>query len=91
MAEATLFHFAHSLANSVKARPDMLNKHLDSLFETKRFEKHWKAYVRKHRSDGLYEEDWEDGYLPADEDANKELKVPRPPVGFQEEALCLLS
>jgi len=25
MTEATLFHFAHSLANSVKARPDMLN------------------------------------------------------------------
>jgi len=25
MTEATLLHFAHSLANSVKARPDMLN------------------------------------------------------------------
>jgi len=25
MTEAMLFHFAHSLANSVTARPDMLN------------------------------------------------------------------
>jgi len=26
----------------------------------------------------MNEDDWEDGYLPADEDANKELKVPCP-------------
>jgi len=25
VTEATLFHFAHSLANTVKARPDILN------------------------------------------------------------------
>ncbi len=60
--------------------PDKLNKYLDSLSETKRFEKRWRAYVRKHPSYGLDEDDWEDGYLPADEDANKELQLPRPPV-----------
>jgi hypothetical protein len=60
--------------------PDKLNKHLDNLSETKRFAKRWKAYVKKHRSYGLNEDDWEDGYLPADEDSNKELKVPRAPV-----------
>jgi FRG domain len=60
--------------------PYTLSKDLDNLSETKRFENRWKAYVRKHRSYGLNEDNWEDGYLPADEDANQELKVPRPPV-----------
>lgn len=57
-----------------------LSEYLKSLSDIKLFEEAWKGYVAKHPSYGLNEDEWEDGYLPAEEDANTELPVPRPPL-----------
>jgi hypothetical protein len=60
--------------------PYRLSDFLKSLSDIKLFEQAWKAYVAKHPSYDLDEDRWEDGYLPADEDANAELPVPSPPL-----------
>ncbi|HMD71673.1 MAG TPA: FRG domain-containing protein [Bryobacteraceae bacterium] len=60
--------------------PYRLSEYLKSLPDIKLFEEAWKPYVAKHPSDDLNDDEWEDGYLPADEDANTELPVPRPPL-----------
>ncbi|MGO9012910.1 MAG: FRG domain-containing protein [Bryobacteraceae bacterium] len=59
----------YRLSEDLKSRPDI-----------KLFEQDWKTYVAKHPSYDLNEDEWENGYLPADEDANTELPVPRPPL-----------
>jgi hypothetical protein len=40
----------------------------------------WKEYVAKHPSDDLATDEWEDAYLPADEDDLAELPLPRLPL-----------
>jgi hypothetical protein len=40
----------------------------------------WKKYVEKHPSYDLNEDEWEDAYLPADEETLNEINVPRPPL-----------
>jgi len=57
-----------------------LSEKLKSLPDIRLFEQQWKAYVAKHPSYDLDEDDWEDGYLPADEDDNTELPMPPPSV-----------
>lgn len=57
-----------------------LSEYLKSLSDIKLLEQDWKAYVAKHPSYDLNEDEWEDCYLPADEDANTERPVPRPPL-----------
>jgi hypothetical protein len=60
--------------------PHRLTEQLKQLAETKIIEQEWKAYVAKHHSFGLKEDEWEDAYLPADEEDLAEMNVPRPPL-----------
>jgi hypothetical protein len=60
--------------------PFLLGEHLDALAETKRAEKRWKAYVRKHPLDELEEDEPERVYLPASEEDLKELSPPAVPM-----------
>ena len=60
--------------------PFLLGKHLDTLPETKRAEKQWKRYVKKHLQDELPEDEPERVYLPASEEELKELSPPAVPL-----------
>jgi hypothetical protein len=60
--------------------PYRLAEQLKQLPDVKSVEKDWKAYVAKHPSYGLDEDEWEDAYLPADKEALAEIYVPRPPL-----------
>ncbi len=60
--------------------PVELGRRLDNLRETKRAEKDWKRYVKKHPSDELSEDSPEEAYLPATEADFKELSLPAPPL-----------
>lgn len=60
--------------------PYKLMRRLQKLSDVKEHEKRWKKYIKKHPTYGLNEDDWEDGYLPADKDSNKELCLPGPPL-----------
>jgi hypothetical protein len=60
--------------------PFLLGSHLDELPETKRAEKQWKRYARKHPSDELEEDESERVYLPAIEEDLKELSPPSVPM-----------
>ena len=57
-----------------------LAEQLKQLPEIKGLEQKWKSYVAKHPSWGLAEDEWEDAYLPADEEDLAEMNVPRPPL-----------
>ncbi|MGA3098317.1 MAG: FRG domain-containing protein [Bryobacteraceae bacterium] len=57
-----------------------LSEQLKQLPDVKIVEEAWKAFVAKHPSRGLDEDDWEDAYLPADEEVLAEINVPRPPL-----------
>ena len=63
--------------------PRRLSEQLKQLADVKMIEHDWKAYVAKHPSYGLREDEWEDSYLPADEEELAELNVPRPPLVLQ--------
>jgi len=60
--------------------PHRLSEQLKQLADVKMIENDWKAYVAKHPSYDLSEEEWEDSYLPADQESLAEMKVPRPPL-----------
>jgi hypothetical protein len=60
--------------------PFLLGKHLDELAETKRAEKQWKTYVKRHPLDELSEDESERVYLPASEEELKELSPPAVPM-----------
>lgn len=57
-----------------------LSEYLKSLPDIKLLEQDWKSYVAKHPSYDLSEDEWEDAYLPADEETMAEMNVPRPPL-----------
>ncbi len=60
--------------------PHRLSEQLKQFADVKMIEHDWKAYVAKHPSYDLSEDEWEDSYLPADEEELAELNVPRPPL-----------
>src|SRR5260221_13631121 len=57
-----------------------LSKELKQLPEVKILEGAWKAYVAKHPSYELTEHEWEDAYLPTDEEDRAEMNLPGPPL-----------
>jgi hypothetical protein len=57
-----------------------LSEQLKQLPDVKIVEENWKTYVAKHPSYELQEDEWEDAYLPADEEDLAEINVPRPPL-----------
>jgi hypothetical protein len=57
-----------------------LSEQLNQLPDVKILGEAWKTYVAKHLSWGLTEDEWEDAYLPSDEDDLAELDIPRPPL-----------
>ena len=60
--------------------PYRLNEQLKQLPDVKILEADWKDYVSKHPSYALKKDEWEDAYLPADEEDLAEMNVPRPPL-----------
>jgi len=60
--------------------PYRLSEELKQLPDVKPVETEWKAYVAKHPSWDLRDSEWEDAYLPADEEDRAEINVPRPPL-----------
>ncbi|MGD0617750.1 MAG: FRG domain-containing protein [Bryobacteraceae bacterium] len=57
-----------------------LSEQLKQLPDVKILQDAWKAYVVKHPSWELSEDEWEDAYLPADDEDLAEINVPRPPL-----------
>lgn len=57
-----------------------LSEYLKAFPDTKLLEQDWKNYVAKHPSYDLKEDEWEDAYLPADEEDLTEMNVPRLPL-----------
>jgi hypothetical protein len=60
--------------------PHRLNEQLKQLPDVKMIESDWKVYVAKHPSYDLNEDEWEDSYLPTDEEDLTEMNLPRPPL-----------
>jgi hypothetical protein len=60
--------------------PRRLSEQLKQFADVKMVEHDWKAYVAKHPSYGLSEDEWEDSYLPADKETLAEMNVPRLPL-----------
>lgn len=60
--------------------PYRLMDKLTELPEVTIHKEEWKAYVGNHPSYDLKEDEWEDAYLPGDEEDLMEMKVPRPPL-----------
>ena len=61
--------------------PDRLNQRLKSLHRDIGIEEKWKEYVKTRQpGEGLNEEDWEDAYLPSDQDERGEFAIPKPPL-----------
>jgi hypothetical protein len=60
--------------------PAQIVKQLERLLETKRAEKQWKAYVKKHPSYDFDEDEPERAYLPAGEEDFEELSLPTAPL-----------
>jgi len=80
-------HFAlrHKADDSHDARVYVLESYrlmdkLEELPDVKLLKEEWKAYVGKHPSWGLDEDEWEDAYLPGNEEVLAEMNVPRPPL-----------
>jgi len=57
-----------------------LAEQLKRLPDVKIIENDWKAYVAKHPSWDLDEDEWEDAFLPGDEQELAEMSVPRVPL-----------
>jgi|ERR1039458_4819601 hypothetical protein len=57
-----------------------LTEKLEDLPDVKLLKEEWRGYVGKHPSYDLKEDEWEDAYLPADEEVLAEINVPRPPL-----------
>ena len=57
-----------------------LMEKLEELPDVKLLKQDWKAYVGRHPSYGLDEDEWEDAYLPGNEEILAEFNVPRPPL-----------
>jgi len=53
---------------------------LQNLPDVRLLKEDWKVYVGNHRSWGLDEDEWEDAYLPGNEEVLAEMNVPRPPL-----------
>jgi FRG domain len=60
--------------------PYRLLAELKALPEAELAKKQWKDYVAKHATEDLSEDDWEDAYLPADEEDLTELPMPPLPL-----------
>ncbi len=60
--------------------PSRLMDKLNELPDLKVLKQDWKSYCEKHPSYDLTEDEWENAYLPADEETNAEMNVPRPPL-----------
>src|SRR6516162_3604067 len=61
--------------------PARLNQCLKSLHRDTGIEEKWKEYVKTRQpGEGLNEEDWEDAYLPSDQDERGEFAIPKPPL-----------
>jgi hypothetical protein len=60
--------------------PYRLLDKLKALPDTELAKNQWKEYVAKNPSDELSADEWEDAYLPADEDDLAELPLPRLPL-----------
>jgi hypothetical protein len=67
--------------------PSRLNEKLKQLPDRKIVEAEWKAYVAKHPSYNLDEDEWEYVYLPADEEDLAEINVPRLPLMMRNELI----
>ena len=57
-----------------------LSEQIKELPEIKLVEETWKTLVATHPSWDSKEDEWEDAYLPADEETLAEMNVPRPPL-----------
>jgi hypothetical protein len=60
--------------------PYRLIERIEALPDIEVLKQNWKAYVEKHPSYELSEDEWDYSYLPADEDDLAELYVPAPPL-----------
>lgn len=60
--------------------PSRLVDKIDELADVKLAKETWKAYVGKHPSYRLEEDEWEDLYLPIDREDRNEMGVPLPPL-----------
>jgi FRG domain len=61
--------------------PDRLDQRLDTLHEEMGIKEKWREYIKEQQpGEGLVEEDWEDAYLPSDEDERKEFPIPSSPL-----------
>jgi hypothetical protein len=61
--------------------PHQIRDSLDELAKKKNIEKRWKQYVDSHPGRGHSQEEWEDCYLPVqDQNDLKELAIPRAPL-----------
>jgi hypothetical protein len=60
--------------------PYRLPEQLRQLPDEKNLQADWKSYIARHPSYELDEDEWEDAYLPADEEDLAELDLPRPPL-----------
>jgi hypothetical protein len=60
--------------------PYRLLDRLKALPDTEVAKQQWKAYVEKNPSDDLSADEWEDAYLPANEEDRAELAIPRLPL-----------
>jgi hypothetical protein len=58
------------------------NEQLRQLPDIKVLQQEWKSFVAKHPSWDLEDDDWEDAYLPADEEVLAEMNIPRPPLAL---------
>jgi hypothetical protein len=60
--------------------PYRLLDKLKALPDTEVAKQQWKAYVEKNPADELSADEWEDAYLPEDEEDRAELPIPRLPL-----------
>jgi hypothetical protein len=60
--------------------PYRLKDRIEALPEIDPVKSRWKAYVQKHPSHDLSEDEWECSYLPGDEEDIAELPMPRVPL-----------
>jgi hypothetical protein len=60
--------------------PYRLLDKLKALPDTEIAEQQWKTYVEKNPSDELSSDEWEDAYLPSDDEDRAELPLPRLPL-----------
>jgi hypothetical protein len=60
---------------------DRLDQRLKALHNETGIAEKWRAFVKsKHPREGLNEENWEDAYLPSDDEERAEFAIPRVPL-----------